>query len=107
MTKDLLISPSSGENSIVLGPVLKRLQKLESLTIVNSNIPNIGNQNFGYQESLRKLNLSCNKITQIQEQNFHGLSNLEVLDLSQNQITSIPSAAFQHLPKVMFNLLCS
>ena len=88
------------ENHLTLGPIYKHLRLLKTLTIVHSNIPNIGRRTMWGLSGLTELNLSHNKLTNIVDQNFEGLYSLKRLYLDNNLIKSMVSAAFINIPQL-------
>jgi Leucine rich repeat len=84
-------------NQLTIGPIFRNFNKLQVLTILDSNVPAIGVHSFWGVPSLRYLDLSKNNITQITTDDFRGQDSLLELNLSKNKMDRMPSSAFRHL----------
>ena len=93
-----IIAPGNRPNNFEWNDNLNKFQKLEKLSLVNSNIPSISQS--ARLKSLKHLDLRGNKIDHLYMTSFAGLQNLEHLDLSHNRLSILPSGAFNLLKKL-------
>ncbi|XP_015926637.1 carboxypeptidase N subunit 2 [Parasteatoda tepidariorum] len=93
----VITSPPDNPNNITVGRIFFKFSNLETVRIIKSGIPAIGDSSFWPGRRLRVLDLSHNAISFLRESDFNGLKNLIELDLSDNEIFATPSAPFRHL----------
>lgn len=74
-----------------------QIYKLESLSLVKSEIDNLDDQIFRYFQNMRSLHLNENKLTRIRGDTFSGLHMLQYLNLDKNQIDTMEIRAFAYL----------